>query len=62
MNKEFKIKFHNQGLKLSKGDDEYEVRTKGGNEVTVRFNKDKVEKGDKSEKVELEYKKKDEKE
>jgi len=56
---EYKINFHNTGLKLSKGDGEYEVRTKGGKEVTVKF-KDDVKKGDKSEEIELEYKKKDE--
>ncbi|CAG8456436.1 1440_t:CDS:2 [Paraglomus occultum] len=53
MTKDFNIKFHNQGLKLSKGDEEYEVRTKDGKEVKVEF-KDDAKKGIKLNKKELE--------
>ena len=60
MSKEFVIKFHKKDLKLSSGDDRYEVRTEGGKDQKVKF-KDDAKKGNKAEAaVKLEYRKKDE--
>ncbi|CFW93454.1 protein of unknown function [endosymbiont DhMRE of Dentiscutata heterogama] len=60
MSKEYKIKFHKKGLNLKDGTDKYEVRTKGGEGQTVKFD-DKAKDGGTAEgQVELEFKKESE--